>query len=853
VVNSTAFAISGAENIVAGAANDIVLMDKTQAGSANTINLAGEQPDLTPVGNYIEGRDLVVYSHASLISSSRPTITITPESASNTDSVSMTSGALGSAVVVDTLISVEELNIADAATSSVGIQDTLDLSKISAGATVNYASFGIAVGRSLGGQIAPANSVAAVEANTFEPGGVSLFGAALGNELIEITGLAQIERVTGSALDDRVIVGTANSMASINVNNSNTAQAASLGLQASPLGINYFANYAPATRSFVATTAQAVNRGLYQFNLGAGSSDVLDYRADNTSAITVVVDFAADPAAAVDFIVVDGDNSGSTNNNAATVDRVDYARNTERYYGSTLNANNVIDLSRSTEATTVTFGAEALATSNEVKDPNGFDANAGAIKTPDNQVTGINVSSPTLASAARFMQADANTATGTAAALWNRVEGSNQADTVVLSAYQDRLGNETLNLRGGANRVDYSNAIKAGQSDSYTLNINDFGLASNAEFATGNLLGTTTSTALSGGVFASYNSASAGQASGYTVVHKSVDDSAAISATDAINIDRQLDQSNMTTNGSLLVIGSSNNNDTVNISNLRAPLGLDKAGAANDLSGNTKAGAAFAEEASLRDITGQLKGGYNVVDLGTGLASSTGQVVQDANLAFASAAVVQDNVVTAIQAFENVTGSGFNDRLFGNDGNNALDGGAGNDVLLGRGGADTLTGGPGADRFVYSSASDTADVAGGDNKTAVGQFDILTDFDSPTLEGGAPAATDRLVYDLTGSSGFNLIGNLVQAIPQGTAVPIDNSRGGIVLVAGDNLLGSGAYLAMGSVAAVLPAFVTAPAFGAQAIISLDTVDGVATYLFESGAGGGAVNTTIEAACLVLPA
>ncbi len=86
-----------------------------------------------------------------------------------------------------------------------------------------------------------------------------------------------------------------------------------------------------------------------------------------------------------------------------------------------------------------------------------------------------------------------------------------------------------------------------------------------------------------------------------------------------------------------------------------------------------------------------------------------------------------------VYAFENLTGSAFGDRLYGNVGANSIDGGAGDDIIYGGAGADILigglgndaligelgvdimTGGAGADRFFFSTAPD-------------GAVDIITDF-----------------------------------------------------------------------------------------------------------------------------
>jgi Ca2+-binding RTX toxin-like protein len=68
-----------------------------------------------------------------------------------------------------------------------------------------------------------------------------------------------------------------------------------------------------------------------------------------------------------------------------------------------------------------------------------------------------------------------------------------------------------------------------------------------------------------------------------------------------------------------------------------------------------------------------------------------------------------------LSGFENLTGSGFNDKLTGNTGNNILHGGAGNDIL---------TGGTGSDTFDFSSLTDGSDVIT-DFVTGIDHIDLI--------------------------------------------------------------------------------------------------------------------------------
>lgn len=67
--------------------------------------------------------------------------------------------------------------------------------------------------------------------------------------------------------------------------------------------------------------------------------------------------------------------------------------------------------------------------------------------------------------------------------------------------------------------------------------------------------------------------------------------------------------------------------------------------------------------------------------------------------------------IDTISGFENLTGSDFDDVLFGNAGDNVIMGGAGNDRIIGGGGADTLFGGAGADTFLLQTMAQSTNEA----------------------------------------------------------------------------------------------------------------------------------------------
>jgi hypothetical protein len=416
--------VLGTENITTGNANDRVTLDQTQGSANNKIDLGGQQ-DNTVLASLREGADVVIYDHRDInndgvidgadLATLKPTLTvgITGPSAST---VAMTAGVLTTTTTTDTLTGVEIVDVTNAATGS-RFNDTIDLSKLASGATVNYGA-AEAVGKSLGGGGTPVTTVAILDANTLDSGGIALNGT-LGTELQTLVGVTAMERVTGSAGDDRVIVA----------NNMGTAGGTI------PFDLKNFVttsniNYNPATGVQSAVALTRADQGLYQYNLGAGANDTVDYKQE-AGAISVLVDTTA---ADTDLILVDA--------------RVDQATGVERYFGGA--GVNTIDLGGATSATTIQFSKEAKSNTpaNEYADPAG---NNGVLV--DDLTRGIEVRNTTDSTVyARFMDRTGGVAP---ASFWTNVFGSNQAETVIFTDNETAVAHN-LTLRGGANKVDYS-------------------------------------------------------------------------------------------------------------------------------------------------------------------------------------------------------------------------------------------------------------------------------------------------------------------------------------------------------------------------------------------------------------
>ena len=110
-------------------------------------------------------------------------------------------------------------------------------------------------------------------------------------------------------------------------------------------------------------------------------------------------------------------------------------------------------------------------------------------------------------------------------------------------------------------------------------------------------------------------------------------------------------------------------------------------------------------------------------------------------------------------SIENLSGSNYNDSVFGNSSKNAINGGAGNDIIKGYGGNDTLTGYSGADTFVFGAADGTDTImdfrrADGDRIALGGTGLTWADLDSDGS--GLLGAADAFVTIADGSSVIDL-------------------------------------------------------------------------------------------------
>ncbi len=426
-ISSAGTAVIGVDQVITGKANDRLVLGSTQVTRATEVDLGAQQHNERP-GALMEGFDLVTYQHGDLTNDGlvtaedvprRPTLVVALD-ASGTVRVHMSAGALEGWSVTDSLRGVERLDLSDAATSDRQ-DDLLDLRGLAGGAVVNFGA-AVTLGASLGGVAIPAN-VAQLDAASLDAGGVADSSGPLGLELLTLLGLQLVERVQGSDADDRLILASELVLQSLGTG--------AFAATESPRPTHHDASNAEPG-GLRADRSDWMDQRLYQFDLGAGTADTLDYRQSITG-VAVSVGTAAKEE---DLVFVGAPASG----------RIDLARGVERYFGSGV-GQNWIDLAAASTATTIRFSADWGDV--ESGEPDGFNGSSGAGMTRCIEVRG---------SEDGLLFASFIDRTGTGpypAALWLNLQGSVWAETVQFGD-ADSAAAHHLYLGGGANRVDYS-------------------------------------------------------------------------------------------------------------------------------------------------------------------------------------------------------------------------------------------------------------------------------------------------------------------------------------------------------------------------------------------------------------
>ena len=462
--------VDGVENVIGGTGDDGVYVDETEAGKNNLFSLA-------------LGDDIVLYGNAfdegaHLRSGQVPSVTIKVNTGTDTDTIEMVGGRVGTVAAKDTLTGVEAVSFtaidpdnldngvgADGgAASSSREDDVLDVSRV-AGATVDFTNGYVTTG------------------GTIEDGGSA--------QLI-VFGMAEFETVVGSANSDTVVVADLmfNSREDssdfgdsgepedlpqnvqfdsfLNYDLINDADEADEGDNDGDNDGKTFERMSVAELRAVGTTGgdvnpfgeddipESYNIGQYEFNLGGGSADTVDY-FDEEGLIVAVIK----PGSLANTILVSHDGDEDLTDDT---DRVDLLTGVERVVAAS--GDSILDFTDAGQDVKIDFEYsidpdldleedDVIETTVRIADGNG------------NQIQGISTM------VERYNVNALDDTDTTDDATWNRIEGSDFAEIVTYDGSEaislsesvgvinqvgvdHRFSDDTLNLRGGNNGVSYS-------------------------------------------------------------------------------------------------------------------------------------------------------------------------------------------------------------------------------------------------------------------------------------------------------------------------------------------------------------------------------------------------------------
>lgn len=434
--------VDGVENVTSGNGNDLLVIDETEADKDNVFT-AGLGVDRVIYRNEYDGADPAADSVA------QPTVTIAV-TAAGMSTVSMTAGRNGTVVAKDTLNSVEFISLEEGTAEGSREADVLDVTAYTTGVVVDYTN----------GQ---------VRTNIVPNNGVQ----------VTIDGIARIENVWADG-DDTVVVASSGAMSGANGTSDLVAAAKDISFA----HFRDFDTLNPTTNARVPFAAQTpaqrsdmINEGQYTFDLsrtgGGNDTDTVDY-SNAADDIAVVVRPATELK---QYVIVEADTFGDK---AVDLnDRVDVLVDVERVVAS--QGESVLDFTG--------YGSGV-----EIK----FNAPNPALAVP---ALGRTVSSVLIADLATAVPLDRSfleyrddgvVSPGPdpdpvqAGATWNRIEGGDQGERVIMASVQS-TENVTLNLRGGANEVKYNELTR---SIELTLDVFEWDADAPDVLATGFIRGT---------------------------------------------------------------------------------------------------------------------------------------------------------------------------------------------------------------------------------------------------------------------------------------------------------------------------------------------------------------------------
>jgi len=430
--------VDGVESVIGGTGDDLLVIDETEAAKNNTFTGDLGDDRIEYLNNYNAGANEPL---------AQPTVTIKVDtvaaSLGGTDTVTMTAGRVGTTIATDTLNGVEFITLNSFTAAGSRENDVLDVTALATGAIVNFT-----------------NGTIRASDNTLH---------------LTVEGVEEIENVWGAGGSDTVIVGDVDVMGTNQ--RSDTATDALANTLDADLQLATFVDFDTLVNPGVTNTRKAfasqttleiegaVNQKQFTFDLNksgtASDTDTVDYSATNDN-IAVVVEL--DATKPNQFVLVDGDGAtffDATGDLEEAGDRVDQLVSVERIVAS--QGESVLDLSASTKGLEIKWSAFDVA--NQVAS---LDRDVYSVRISD-----LSTASPLQRTFLEYRDAGLSATTTQAKATWSRVEGSDNAEVLILNSAHS-TDNNTFNLRGGANQVKYNELTR---SITTTLSVVDFSVA----------------------------------------------------------------------------------------------------------------------------------------------------------------------------------------------------------------------------------------------------------------------------------------------------------------------------------------------------------------------------------------
>lgn len=453
--------VDGVENVIGGSGDDGIYVDETEAGKTNLFNLG-------------LGDDIVLYGNAFDIdidnSSMVPTVTLTINTATDTDTVSMVGGRVGLVPAVDTLVGVEGISFAiDAdnldggsggAAASSRENDVLNVANVTSGATVDYTNGYITTGGmvDLGGVAQTIVYGMSEFENVIGSAGADalIISDGMFNSREDLTDKTDSQNITfnsflnydlvNDALDNKLTPFDADTLADDVDGDGDTYDRMSIE-ELRVIGITG-ADMNPFDEDDI---PEVLNLNQFSFDLGAGV-DTVDY-SNEAGMVGVVVNFDAsdDKAGNPMHLFVSHDNDYDFNEDHASEDndRIDLLTGVESIVAS--QGWSVIDLTNANSDSSVlySFGYDAKSRTTVPA----LDRDVHTIR-----ITGADATQPLEnlnLIEYRGENLDGETGVTQVPALWNVIEGSDYDEYVQLTGWEDSQ-NRWLHLRGGDNEVNYN-------------------------------------------------------------------------------------------------------------------------------------------------------------------------------------------------------------------------------------------------------------------------------------------------------------------------------------------------------------------------------------------------------------